>query len=120
MSTFAFIFFFQAEDGIRDADVTGVQTCALPISYSRTLAPLGEVTGPPPQSQIRRFRQLSRAYGAHGVSWWEWAEATRGSWHALSQPVGSPSNFRPRGSMAALGRGAQGDLVVWAQEHLVG
>src|SRR5690554_7252679 len=27
-------FFFQAEDGIRDADVTGVQTCALPI-YSR-------------------------------------------------------------------------------------
>src|SRR6266498_4955670 len=25
------IFFFQAEDGIRDADVTGVQTCALPI-----------------------------------------------------------------------------------------
>src|SRR3989442_10650117 len=26
------IFFFQAEDGIRDADVTGVQTCALPIS----------------------------------------------------------------------------------------
>src|SRR5437762_6740661 len=27
-------FFFQAEDGIRDRDVTGVQTCALPISKS--------------------------------------------------------------------------------------
>src|SRR5207245_6023236 len=26
-----FFFFFQAEDGIRDATVTGVQTCALPI-----------------------------------------------------------------------------------------
>src|SRR5437773_3563086 len=26
------LFFFQAEDGIRDRDVTGVQTCALPIS----------------------------------------------------------------------------------------
>src|SRR5204862_4143847 len=26
-------FFFQAEDGIRDLYVTGVQTCALPISY---------------------------------------------------------------------------------------
>jgi len=25
------IFFFQAEDGIRDSSVTGVQTCALPI-----------------------------------------------------------------------------------------
>src|SRR5207245_6590761 len=28
---FSLIFFFQAEDGIRDATVTGVQTCALPI-----------------------------------------------------------------------------------------
>src|SRR2546429_2394115 len=27
-----FFFFFQAEDGIRDVAVTGVQTCALPIS----------------------------------------------------------------------------------------
>src|SRR2546427_8340415 len=27
-------FFFQAEDGIRDLTVTGVQTCALPISWS--------------------------------------------------------------------------------------
>src|SRR3989442_11416711 len=31
-------FFFQAEDGIRDADVTGVQTCALPISVSRSVS----------------------------------------------------------------------------------
>src|SRR2546426_8161232 len=32
-----FFFFFQAEDGIRDYKVTGVQTCALPI-YSASLA----------------------------------------------------------------------------------
>src|SRR5258706_961471 len=31
-----FFFFFQAEDGIRDWSVTGVQTCALPISISET------------------------------------------------------------------------------------
>src|SRR5699024_6187874 len=29
------VFFFQAEDGIRDRNVTGVQTCALPISCCR-------------------------------------------------------------------------------------
>src|SRR3712207_8439140 len=29
-----YIFFFQAEDGIRDIGVTGVQTCALPISLT--------------------------------------------------------------------------------------
>src|SRR5690606_39445733 len=33
-----FLFFFQAEDGIRDFHVTGVQTCALPISRYHSLA----------------------------------------------------------------------------------
>src|SRR5256886_8203988 len=34
---FYFFFFFQAEDGIRDLTVTGVQTCALPISVAGCL-----------------------------------------------------------------------------------
>ena len=33
-------FFFQAEDGIRDYKVTGVQTCALPISERLVYAPV--------------------------------------------------------------------------------
>ena len=33
---FVFFFFFQAEDGIRDHCVTGVQTCALPIFGNAT------------------------------------------------------------------------------------
>src|SRR5690606_39591367 len=33
-----FVFFFQAEDGIRDFHVTGVQTCALPILAMNTAA----------------------------------------------------------------------------------
>src|SRR2546423_48438 len=33
---FGLFFFFQAEDGIRDKLVTGVQTCALPISLTST------------------------------------------------------------------------------------
>src|SRR5256885_6438365 len=33
--TVGMFFFFQAEDGIRDYKVTGVQTCALPISTTR-------------------------------------------------------------------------------------
>src|SRR5215813_8959348 len=37
-----FVFFFQAEDGIRDADVTGVQTCALPI-FEQVVRPTGLV-----------------------------------------------------------------------------
>src|SRR5690606_40991409 len=44
-------FFFQAEDGIRDFHVTGVQTCALPICFEpqktvrRTRARFADVTG---------------------------------------------------------------------------
>src|SRR2546425_891715 len=37
-----FFFFFQAEDGIRDKLVTGVQTCALPISNKRLKLPGGD------------------------------------------------------------------------------
>src|SRR5207249_9353963 len=36
---FVFFFFFQAEDGIRDRNVTGVQTCALPILFIGPHAP---------------------------------------------------------------------------------
>src|SRR2546422_8565887 len=44
-------FFFQAEDGIRDVAVTGVQTCALPISLDEHLSqrtlPFGRFAGRP-------------------------------------------------------------------------
>src|SRR5689334_24011688 len=36
-----FFFFFQAEDGIRDGTVTGVQTCALPIYLDKYLVDQG-------------------------------------------------------------------------------
>src|SRR2546430_4126959 len=39
MSRHYFFFFFQAEDGIRDLTVTGVQTCALPICSGPRAAP---------------------------------------------------------------------------------
>src|SRR5690606_40378383 len=45
-----FFFFFQAEDGIRDFHVTGVQTCALPISY---VVVRGEAGGTLFQGRIR-------------------------------------------------------------------
>src|SRR2546429_3331749 len=47
MSAFVVFFFFQAEDGIRDVAVTGVQTCALPISdFGQTLGIWGVGPGP--------------------------------------------------------------------------
>src|SRR5690554_6999534 len=52
MAFFVF-FFFQAEDGIRDADVTGVQTCALPISVPGADAARRRPVDPAPVGQRR-------------------------------------------------------------------
>src|SRR5437588_4885597 len=51
-----FFFFFQAEDGIRDHCVTGVQTCALPIFLLPLLALMTAAlqTAPPTASPIVR------------------------------------------------------------------
>src|SRR3989440_8056546 len=48
-----FFFFFQAEDGIRDLIVTGVQTCALPI-YFRSVALILRET----RAILQRAREL--------------------------------------------------------------
>src|SRR5688572_31138613 len=49
-----FFFFFQAEDGIRDLTVTGVQTCALPISNAGGLVGNGCVGhGASPGTSLR-------------------------------------------------------------------
>src|SRR6266496_5192155 len=58
-------FFFQAEDGIRDLYVTGVQTCALPISRpcatpaGRIRARSGPRAWPLPRRRRRRCTRLS-------------------------------------------------------------
>src|SRR5437868_8631156 len=51
-----FFFFFQAEDGIRDRNVTGVQTCALPIYFAA--GPGGiSLPGPAAKSLVPRFQE---------------------------------------------------------------
>src|SRR5688572_32567831 len=57
-----FFFFFQAEDGIRDLTVTGVQTCALPISPgSGAAGSAGPVTSWCPGRRARRTRGVRDA-----------------------------------------------------------
>src|SRR2546426_1770060 len=55
-----FFFFFQAEDGIRDYKVTGVQTCALPIS----LPDAGDLTAETPGGRNLHFGIREHAMGA--------------------------------------------------------
>src|ERR1039457_6914918 len=59
---FFFFFFFQAEDGIRDYKVTGVQTCALPISVTLA-ARLAAV----PATSAAHGSQPGHGYPGHGA-----------------------------------------------------
>src|SRR5258708_8138780 len=58
LATFISFFFFQAEDGIRDDLVTGVQTCALPI-YGGRLALVGRRRARGPAADNRSGQQVS-------------------------------------------------------------
>src|SRR5207253_8566177 len=58
---FVYFFFFQAEDGIRDGHVTGVQTCALPISVFRPRARNGGVFQP--LRRLLLWRRTRRTIG---------------------------------------------------------
>src|SRR6266481_7513478 len=77
-------FFFQAEDGIRDGTVTGVQTCALPISGRGIARMLGEAgatvyctgrsvrgnlaSGPNRPETIEETAEMVTAHGGVGIS----------------------------------------------------
>src|SRR5688572_31388187 len=87
---FHLFFFFQAEDGIRDLTVTGVQTCALPIFEARSVAaetleprPTGRAHGAPPSPWLRReSASASQSVAASTRS------ASCGCGHLLPSPRG--------------------------------
>jgi hypothetical protein len=92
--------------------------------YQRPIEVLGEVAGDPPPAQLVQFRQLSRPYGATLVSWWDWQSASPRDWQAIAQPFSDPPGFTaqsgfPTLSIVSAGGIWAGDLVVWAQEHLL-
>src|SRR5207248_7700666 len=81
-----FFFFFQAEDGIRDRTVTGVQTCALPI-FALAGAPLTVTWS---ASMARRMTERLKS----------------GAWDTTNWSRRVPSALRPTASSSR--RGASG------------
>jgi hypothetical protein len=87
--------------------------------YQRPIYPLGQVYNSPPSKQLVRFRQFLGVYGANGVSWWDWQEAKAYTWPAISKKIGPLTNAAAVGGVATIHKGSAGDLVIWAQEHLL-
>src|SRR2546430_2644834 len=97
------LFFFQAEDGIRDLTVTGVQTCALPISLSTLAFPLAG-------RRRARLARLERARIAGGLACRR-RGALQGRAGRRSGHQGELRKFRARARVE--------DRQGWQQRHLL-
>jgi hypothetical protein len=88
--------------------------------WERPLYPIGQTYDNPGRRQIKAFRRFALNYGGRPPSWWSWQETDPREWTTLGSPSSGPViNYRPVTTNPVLKRGSRGDLVVWAQEHLV-
>src|SRR3712207_7717110 len=89
------VFFFQAEDGIRDIGVTGVQTCALPISTNSCPSP------PMLKKPARKLMITAADSTASGMNWaisapmpWGRRKLEKNSWRSEERRVGKECRSR--------------------------
>ncbi|HMI80256.1 MAG TPA: peptidoglycan-binding domain-containing protein [Solirubrobacterales bacterium] len=90
--------------------------------YGHPIYPIGQTYEAPGSASIRLFRRFAVSYGGQPPSWWSWQETSGREWGALGadsalRPV---TGYRQEVVHPLLKRGSKGDLVVWAQEHLIG
>jgi peptidoglycan hydrolase-like protein with peptidoglycan-binding domain len=96
-----------------------VHTYEQNLVYGRPIVPLGQTYESPSTSELVAFRSLAAAYGAPGLSWWDWQETSAGGWKALVEPLDTSLTVpQPELTSPLLGQGSKGDQVLWMQEHL--
>jgi len=89
--------------------------------WGHPIYPIGQTYDNPGPAQVLRFRRFASSYGGLAPSWWDWQETNTRTWGALGATNAGPLvGYRPIVTHPLLKRGSRGDLVVWAQEHLVG
>src|SRR5258708_2901637 len=93
------MFFFQAEDGIRDDLVTGVQTCALPILIAKKLGDLW----------VDRVRHIAEARAFAGSG-----DRRQISFGSVSGPIDAMTTC-PATTLVGFHERAAHDLLDWRQ-----
>ena len=89
--------------------------------WGRPIYPIGQTYEAPGNGPLKLFRRFAASYGGLPPSWWDWQETTGKEWNAL----GATSAQRPVTGLRLavthplLKKGSKGDMVVWAQEHLI-
>jgi hypothetical protein len=89
--------------------------------YGHPIYPIGQTYEAPGSAGIKLFRRFAASYGGLPPSWWSWQETNGQEWGALGadsalQPV---TGYRLEVVHPLLKRKSSGDMVVWAQQHLV-
>lgn len=89
--------------------------------YGHPIYPIGQTYEAPGSASIRLFRRFAASYGGLAPSWWSWQETSGPEWGAVGassalQPV---PGYRLEVVHPLLKKKSSGDMVVWAQEHLV-
>jgi len=90
--------------------------------WGHPIYPLGQTYEAPGRASLKLFRRFAVSYGGSAPSWWSWQETAGREWGALgaraaARPV---TGYRPAAEHPLLKRGNKGDMVVWAQQRLVG
>jgi len=89
--------------------------------YGHPIYPIGQTYEAPGTGAIKLFRRFAASFGGLPPSWWSWQETNDREWGALGadsarRPV---AGYRQEVVHPLLKRKSKGDLVVWAQQHLV-
>jgi peptidoglycan hydrolase-like protein with peptidoglycan-binding domain len=89
--------------------------------YGHPIYPIGQTYESPGSAGIKLFRRFAASYGGFAPSWWSWQETNGQEWGAVGaasalQPV---AGYRLEVVHPLLKKKSSGDMVVWAQEHLV-
>jgi hypothetical protein len=85
--------------------------------YGRPIRPIGQLYENPPVSQILQFRTLAAQYGAKGVSYWVWEQASTAGFAAVGSELITPALQKVVVPPTLTG-GSRGDLVRWARLRL--
>ncbi|HEU4598256.1 MAG TPA: peptidoglycan-binding domain-containing protein [Solirubrobacterales bacterium] len=90
--------------------------------WGHPIYPLGQTYEAPGNASLKLFRRFAVSHGGLAPSWWSWQETSGREWGALGadsalRPV---TGYREEVVHPLLKRGSRGDMVVWAQQHLVG
>jgi peptidoglycan hydrolase-like protein with peptidoglycan-binding domain len=89
--------------------------------WGHPIYPIGQTYEAPSNGELKLFRRFAASYGGLAPSWWDWQETSGKEWGALgaTSALRPLTGYRQNFTQPLLRKGARGDMVVWAQEHLV-